>query len=317
MLFSIIIPIYKVEQYLNECVDSVLNQKYEDCEIILVDDGSPDQCPLICDAYKDKYENVKVIHKENGGLSDARNAGLRIAQGEYIVFLDSDDALVDNSLFGISLLTGDKPDVIISEMLDTPDMSFTVGKPLLEETATDKDSVFSFVFTKKTNTWPVYQYIVRRELIETNKLIFPVGLLHEDVDWTSKLFLYAKSFAYYNRVWYLRRVNRQGSIMNSPKLELTLDMLKIVNNNIENSYYLDLKNNQRKILFERLALSGISRCAEYKRYLPEEQEQILCEIAQHREMFKYATKLTHKVFAVVQKIFGVKTALEMLSLLNR
>ena len=76
---------------MRQCVDSVLNQTYKDIEIILVDDGSPDQCGELCDEYGKLYENVKVIHKENGGLSDARNAGVKVAQGEYLMFLDSDD----------------------------------------------------------------------------------------------------------------------------------------------------------------------------------------------------------------------------------
>ena len=88
---SIIIPIYNVEQYLRRCVDSVLQQTLENIEIILVDDGSPDNCPLICDQYKAQDNRVKVVHKKNGGLSSARNAGLKIATGEYILFLDSDD----------------------------------------------------------------------------------------------------------------------------------------------------------------------------------------------------------------------------------
>ena len=90
-LISIIIPIYKVEQYLAECMESVLGQSYTNLEIILVDDGSPDACPALCDGYAQKDKRVKVIHKENGGLSDARNAGLEIATGEYIAFVDSDD----------------------------------------------------------------------------------------------------------------------------------------------------------------------------------------------------------------------------------
>lgn len=91
MRFSIIIPCYKVEQYLRQCVDSVLAQTFEDYEVILVDDGSPDGSPAICDEYGEKSDKVKVIHKSNGGLSDARNAGLDVAQGDYVMFLDSDD----------------------------------------------------------------------------------------------------------------------------------------------------------------------------------------------------------------------------------
>ena len=91
MKFSIIIPIYKVEVYLHQCVDSVLAQSYKNIEVILVDDGSPDSCPRICDEYAAKDERIKVIHKPNGGLSDARNSGLKIANGDYVIFLDSDD----------------------------------------------------------------------------------------------------------------------------------------------------------------------------------------------------------------------------------
>ena len=90
-LVSIIVPIYKVEPYLRRCLDSIVNQSYTNLEIILVDDGSPDNCPQICDEYASKDNRIKVIHKKNGGLSDARNAGLDICKGEYISFVDSDD----------------------------------------------------------------------------------------------------------------------------------------------------------------------------------------------------------------------------------
>ena len=89
-LVSVIVPIYKVEKYLNKCVDSIINQSYKNLEIILVD-GSPDKCGEICDKYAEKDSRVKVIHKENGGLSDARNAGIDIAKGDYLLFVDSDD----------------------------------------------------------------------------------------------------------------------------------------------------------------------------------------------------------------------------------
>ena len=90
-LITIVIPIYKVEKYLDKCIKSVINQTYKNLEIILVDDGSPDNCPKKCDEYEKKDTRIKVIHKENGGLSDARNAGIDIAKGKYITFIDSDD----------------------------------------------------------------------------------------------------------------------------------------------------------------------------------------------------------------------------------
>ncbi len=90
-LISVIVPVYKVEEYIKRCIDSIINQTYKNLEIILVDDGSPDNCGKICDEYAKKDTRVKVIHKENGGLSDARNAGIKICKGKYISFIDSDD----------------------------------------------------------------------------------------------------------------------------------------------------------------------------------------------------------------------------------
>lgn len=90
-LISVIIPVYKVEKYLKRCVNSVLKQSYQNLEIILVNDGSPDRCGVICDEIAMLDDRVKVIHKKNGGLSDARNAGIKISKGDYLAFIDSDD----------------------------------------------------------------------------------------------------------------------------------------------------------------------------------------------------------------------------------
>ena len=101
-MISVIVPIYNVEKYLARCVDSIVNQTYKNLEIILVDDGSPDRCPQMCDDYAEKDSRIKVIHKKNGGLSDARNAGMAVATGEYISFIDSDD-WIETSMFELLL----------------------------------------------------------------------------------------------------------------------------------------------------------------------------------------------------------------------
>ena len=95
---SVIVPIYNVEKYLLRCIDSLIAQSLKDIEVILVDDGSPDQCPQLCDEYAEQYKNIKVIHQKNAGLGMARNAGLKIAKGEYIAFVDSDDYLDTDAL---------------------------------------------------------------------------------------------------------------------------------------------------------------------------------------------------------------------------
>lgn len=101
-LISVIVPVYNVEKYLDECVESIINQTYKNLEIILVDDGSPDHCPDMCEKWAEKDSRIKVVHKKNGGLSSARNAGLDVAQGDYIGFIDSDD-FIDNDMFEMLL----------------------------------------------------------------------------------------------------------------------------------------------------------------------------------------------------------------------
>ena len=98
MLFSVIVPIYNIEKYIRRCIDSVLLQSFADFELILVDDGSPDMCGAICDEYAKKDERIKVIHKENGGLVTARQAGIKVAGGDYIFHLDGDDAILPDAL---------------------------------------------------------------------------------------------------------------------------------------------------------------------------------------------------------------------------
>ena len=114
LVISVIIPVYNVERYLLECIDSVLSQSYKNIEIILVDDGSTDSSSLICDQIKEKSDKVVVIHKQNGGLSDARNAGIQVATGEYILFLDSDDFWDDkNAVFNlVNRVTKTQADVL-------------------------------------------------------------------------------------------------------------------------------------------------------------------------------------------------------------
>lgn len=181
---SVIVPVYKVEKYLERCVDSIINQTYKNLEIILIDDGSPDLCPVICDKYAEKDSRIIVIHKENGGLSDARNAGINVSCGEYIVFIDSDDFVKekyieklyeaiqkddsDLSMCGFTLV--DEEGKIISTNLN--------NSPLVDGTMTGREVLEKYY---GFNGW---QYVVswnklyKREIF--NKIRFPYGKTHED-----------------------------------------------------------------------------------------------------------------------------------------
>ena len=115
MKLSIVIPVYQVETTLERCVESVVKQSFRDIQIILVDDGSPDRCPQMCDEWAQKDPRIVVIHKQNGGLSDARNAGIKTATADYITFLDSDDFLADGTLEPLMKTLEAHPDYDILE----------------------------------------------------------------------------------------------------------------------------------------------------------------------------------------------------------
>ncbi|MBR5814166.1 MAG: glycosyltransferase, partial [Bacteroidaceae bacterium] len=115
MKLSIIVPVYKVRRYLQRCIESILQQTYTDYELILVDDGSPDSCGAICDRYAQECDKVRVIHKKNGGLSSARNAGIAAARGEYITFVDGDDAVASGTYYYNMNILRANPDIDILE----------------------------------------------------------------------------------------------------------------------------------------------------------------------------------------------------------
>lgn len=218
---SVIIPVYKVEEYLNRCVDSVINQTYKDFEIILVDDGSPDNCGKICDEYAARYSFVTVIHKENGGLSDARNAGLDVMRGEYVAFVDSDDYIHPEYL-NILITEAEKhnADISLIGFKRVPDDIDSFEKIVDYETEVlnSHQAMCIFFLPKKK-----YQFvfscakIYKREVFLN--LRFPLGTIHEDLYTTWKCFLAAKTIVSSSPKLYYYRL-RSDSIMNSlQKLE--------------------------------------------------------------------------------------------------
>ena len=183
-MISVIVPVYKVEPYLDQCVRSIVEQTYTDLEIILVDDGSPDDCPAMCDAWAEKDSRIKVIHKQNGGLSDARNAGMDIASGEYIGFVDSDDRIAPEMYQTLyDMLQRDSSDIaacgiqMVWEDGRPPKMLTPPGQRVLDTTA-----AMLAIIEERELKQPVWYKLYRRELISSIR--FPVGKYHEDVFWS-------------------------------------------------------------------------------------------------------------------------------------
>lgn len=180
MKLSIIIPVFRTQDTLDRCIESILRQSFTDYEIILVDDGSPDRCPQLCDDYANKYTHISVIHKENGGLSDARNAGIEQAVGEYITFIDSDDTILEDTLQKLMEELQEHPTV---DILEYPVME-RVGHPTKEKLLTFIPKEYENALTywlgeKAYNHTYAWNKIFRRSLFKDIR--FPKGKNFEDV----------------------------------------------------------------------------------------------------------------------------------------
>lgn len=216
MYFSIIVPVYNVEKYLRQCVDNVLMQDFNDFELILVDDGSPDLCPQICDEYAEKDSRVVVIHKENGGLSDARNAGILKSSGEYVIFLDSDDYWDDAhalSLIAEKAKTG-IPDIVAWGCKTLYKEKVSYGAKRDFSTYKDlnpSETLYKLVADDRLyiTAWATS---VRRSFLLSNNLFFKKGIKAEDIEWGLRLFALEPNWAFLTRKFYVYRKNREGSI---------------------------------------------------------------------------------------------------------
>ena len=210
---SVIIPVYNVEKYIHKCVDSVIGQTMQDIEIILVDDGTKDCCGEICDEYAEKDSRIKVVHKENGGLSDARNAGMKYATGECVVFVDSDDYIKNDMLEYMykNLLEYDAD-------FSTCGVYDVYGDHIIEQESmpvklVSGEEAFSYILQGTHIKGAIWNKMFRRSLIE--ELEFPVGKTYEDVFYTCELMKKVKKVAVGTEPKYYY-IHRENSITTRP-----------------------------------------------------------------------------------------------------
>lgn len=238
-IFSIIIPIYNVEKYLKQCIDSVLNQNFKLYEVILVDDGSPDNSGIICDEYANKFKHIKVIHKKNGGLSDARNAGIEIASGEYLIFLDSDDYWWDKPVLEplYELISKGKPDIILHGHSNIYPNKIYERKYTHEIINADLNNDLENLLKDNIYDSTSWNKIVKRSIVINNKIIFPKGILHEDNPWCFDIANISKTYSILPYSFYQYRLGREGAITSNitqkhiNDIQLTLkNKISILNN---------------------------------------------------------------------------------------
>ena len=209
---SIIVPVYKVEPYIHKCVDSILNQTFTDFELILVDDGSPDNCGKICDEYALKDERVRVIHKKNGGLSDARNAGIDVAQGEIIGFIDSDDYIESNMYEELIKCLDEKECDIVSgdTYVERDGNNRFKGRYQENHIFNGEQAICEILKVHMDNS--AWSKVYKRSVI--GDIRYPKGRIYEDVATTYKFVANAKRVAYICKPYY-HYIKRKGSIVAS------------------------------------------------------------------------------------------------------
>ena len=219
MRLSVIVPVYDVENYLCKCVESLLNQglSTKDYEIILVDDGSPDKCPALCEDYATRNENIRVVHRQNGGLSAARNSGLDVAKGRYVQFVDSDDYLEPKVLKTLVMKMENEDLDVLRFNYQNVNEKYEVFDPNKEgKIYVDyRDEVCEgeeFLNKRLGPACYVWQFMFKRELIQ--KCPFKEGIYFEDVEWTPRALVKALRVTSLNIVVY-NYLFRNGSITQS------------------------------------------------------------------------------------------------------
>lgn len=287
-----VIPIYKVEEYLHRCVNSVLAQSYSNVEIVLVDDGSPDRCPAMCDEYAEKYANIKVIHKENGGLSDARNAGIAYvqnvaAQEDYITFLDSDDYVrEDYAEKMVSLCEENACDSAQCDYEKGGSDFFLQNTESVSVYCTDGESALLDQRLKSQSCAKIYKVYTFRDLL------YPKGVLNEDEFVTYRAIYNSKRVAFTNEALYYY-YQRDNSIMTEIARRLKnnphrFDWLTAYKERID---FFEKRHKPEQVLrtHEKICTDIILRYCE-QMYLKKEERDASCVNGEYLRIYKNSYK---------------------------
>lgn len=204
-MISIIVPVYNIQEYLQRCVDSLLNQTYRDIEIILVDDGSTDTSGQLCDQLAKQDRRIRVIHKPNGGLSDARNAGIEVAKGEWLAFVDSDDWVESSFLEQLLNAAQDAAaDIAICSYNLTydhhPAQSIVINQP--QQVLTQQQALEDVLTYQRYGGVMTWNKLCKRAIFDKHQLRFPKGKLHEDNFTTYQAYFYANKLVYIDQPLY-------------------------------------------------------------------------------------------------------------------
>lgn len=289
MKVSIIVPVYNVEDYLDECVNSLINQTMQDIQIILVDDGSSDRSGKMIDDYAASDNRVVALHKENGGQSSARNLGLKHASGEYVLYVDSDDYIALNACERLyETAVQFDADIVQGDLENEEKM--ILNNPSFREIPSENQAVSTKQFLKEkvqTETYDIVPvlYFVRRSLIEREKLTFPEGYTYEDQLYTFQLLTTDATIAKIRFPFYFYRMDRPGSTTNHIVLKRGMDAAYICKEMY--CHYLSLPKENAE---ENAAVVLISLYQLYNVYLKLSSSDRVCVLKQF-DMMEYLSQL--------------------------
>lgn len=309
MKISVIIPVYNVAQYIRHCVDIVLRQTYRNLEIILVDDGSTDNSGQICDEYAATDSRIRVIHKPNGGLSDARNVGTEIATGDYLIFLDSDDcwATVDFIKHLIDRVECTHADMILfsqERFLDENSLPITSnGKFCYADFEGDASMVVERLIRKQQFPTSAWSKMVRTFVIRDNRIEFTRGLLGEDMDWNNKLLPHVRSIDFCNEACYFYR-ERPNSITTTFRLKNAEDFAWTLEK--WKAHWENSQNPHRRIYLGYLAYLYVTLVYRYMDIAAKDREKIYDRIVALAPLLQYSITKKSDRLLQLRRLVGTK-----------
>lgn len=304
---SIIIPVYKVEKFLDSSVESVVNQDYPNLEIILVDDGSPDKCPEICDKWAKRDNRIKVVHKVNGGVSDARNVGLDMATGDYVVFLDSDDKI--NSNFSVVC---EKSSMTDADIIIVPLDSRNEAKE--ESILINTESFASLIKNHNVAIASSCSKLFKHDAI--GNIRFTKGVtMAEDKEFVIKVLTRAKKVEIIKNHFYDYTDNPE-SVMNNKSflIKKLFVSTKIIRENVQ-TY--DVTDEIKEIILEEFSSNLYGAFRFYPYCSKEEKKEVRSLIKQDMKFLSLTKQKSKKLIYYFMKIFGIAIGLNVLNLLRK
>ena len=321
VIVSFIIPVYNVEQYLRRCVESISSQKYRDIEIILVDDGSPDGSPKLCDLLSSQDPRIHVLHKENGGLSDARNAGLSLATGDYIVFIDGDDFWLSTD--GLNALMA-----IVERHQEVDFVGFNCKYyyPFSEEytpwvrydsiLAEPVDKNMAITTLVRSGTFPMSAClkIMKRSFLINNGLFFKKGLIAEDIPWFINVLEKTSQCCFVNEYIYSYRQNVLGSISNISDYRSFNSLFSIFKSELSFVDERSFNNDARVAIKSFLAYEYCILLTYLSGFNKSERKKIREELYEYRSILCFRDNPKVRVVALLDSVLGIRITEEVLAL---